>query len=192
MVIDTNGIGAAIRDWLNKPSVDKTTGEHLPGFGVINPPKESAKDLVKYRHNNIIYEIKANGQSASQINWFFFSRVKSGSFRMLVSHREAIDAFRNNKSFLYQDLQKQQKILQPYQFCDRLETELLNLDIEETSAGGGSLFKVKRRNSNIEKDLFSSVSYAMYGVHQHFELPFYQKQFKRKTPLNNFIMVGEA
>lgn len=191
MVIDTNGIGAAIRDWLNKPSFDKDTGRELPGLGIINPPTSSEKDVIKYRENNIVYEIKANGSSASDINWFFFSRVKSGAFRMLIPFREALQDLSKTKKFLYLPNYKRQKLLQPYQFCDMLETELLNLDVRENTDGAGQTgLKLNRRNNGIQKDLFSSVSYAMYGTHLHIEMPHYRKAHTQKNRLSDYVIIG--
>lgn len=191
MVIDTNGIGAAIRDWLNKPSIDKKTGEAYPGYGVINPPKNSAKDLIKYPNNNIIYEIKANGASASAINWFFFSRLRSGSFKMLVPFRTALETFGKQKKFPYLPEYKKQRLLRPFQFADMLEAELLNLDVQESNTGSGeSTLRVRRRNDSIQKDLFSSVSYAMYGVHQHLELVYYKRKHNKTQSLAGFVQVG--
>ncbi len=191
MIIDTNGIGAAIRDWLNKPSVDKKTGEAYPGFGVINPPTNSAKDLIKYPNNNIIYEIKANGASASAINWFFFSRLRSGSFKMLVPFREALEKLGQQKQFPYLSERKQQRLLKPYQFMDMLEVELLNLDVQESNTGSGeSTLRLRRRNNDIQKDLFSSVSYAMYGTHQHIELVHYKRKHNKSNSLRGFVQVG--
>lgn len=186
LVIDANGIGAAIRDWLNKPGTDPKTGEALPGFGIINPPKSSSKDVIKYRQNNLVYEIKANGSSASDINSFFFSRIKSGAFKMLVSNRQALDTFSQSPNWMAMDLRKQQTSLRPYQFCDKLEQELGNLDLRDT---GDSMMKVIRRNDSIEKDLFSSVSYAMYGTHNHIELRHYKNKHNNgKSKIGYYLM----
>lgn len=191
VVIDTNGVGAGIRDWINKPSIDEGTGETLPGFGIINPPKEISKDILKHRTNNIVFEIKAGGVSANAINQYFFSRIKSGHFHMLISNRDALSRFSTHKEFPYKPLREQQRILQPYQFCDKLEEELLNLDIEDTSLGSGNTYiKLKRRNGGIQKDLFSSVSYAMYGVATQIEHAHYKKKLKKKNSLSDYIMIN--
>ena len=192
MIVDTNGIGAAIRDWLNKPSVDSRTGQQLPGLGIINPPPNSAKDLIRYSQNNIVYEIKANGASASAINWFFFSRLKSGLFRMLIPFREALEKMGKQKHFAYLPEDRKQRLLKPYQFSDMLEIELLNLDVQETNTGSGdSTLRLRRRKNDIEKDLFSSVSYAMYGTHQHLEMNYYKRKHNKGNSLRDFVQVGK-
>ena len=61
--------GAALRDWINKPTVDKTTGLELPGYGIINPPKGAEKDIIKYpKYRTICYEIKSGGKVGEQIH----------------------------------------------------------------------------------------------------------------------------
>lgn len=191
IVVDANGVGASIRDWLNKPGPDHITGEQLPGFGIINPPASIEKELIRYQTNNIVYEIKANAGSASLINHFFFSRMNSGLFRMLISHREAIEMYGKNKQFPYFDLRKQQQVLRPYQFCDKLESELLNLDILESNTGGGdSAMRLKRRNNSIQKDLFSSVSYAIYGSHLEIEQPYYKNKHRKGNKMTDFVMIS--
>lgn len=193
VIVDTNGIGAAIRDWLNKPSVDLKTGEKYPGYGIINPPTSSAKDLIRHRENNIVYEIKANGQSASAINWFFFSRMKSGLFRMLVPFRTALERIKDTDNFPYYTRQKQQRILKPYQFADLFELELLNLDIQETNTGSGdSTLRLRRRNNAVQKDIFSSVSYAMYGTHHYMEMNYYKRKHNKKASFTDFYLMGKA
>jgi hypothetical protein len=47
LIYDANGIGAAIRDWLNKETRDEATGELYRGYGIINPPSEVEKELHK-------------------------------------------------------------------------------------------------------------------------------------------------
>lgn len=180
LVYDASGIGASIRDWLNKPSSPSGQSGPLPGFGIINPPTSAERDLIKYQENNICYEIKATGQSASDINQFFFSRVGSGSWRMLIPFREAVKRYEKNKSFVYAKQADQQRVMAPYQACDRLQQELLNLDIKEVTSGTGSALRVTRRDTKIQKDFFSSAEYGMYAAHVHFELPYYKKLVRRE------------
>lgn len=190
IAVDANGIGAAIRDWLNKPSRDAATGDELPGLGIINPPSSSEKDVIKYPSRNVVYEVKANGSSASDINWFFFGRVKSGLFRMLVTHRSAAERIVSMQK--YKDLPAYiiNNKLAPYAFCDKLEEELLNLSIKEGTAGSGSAqLKVERRDRKIQKDLFSSVSYVIYATHLHIEQPHY-KMLSRGNSNNKLSYLG--
>lgn len=196
LVYDATGIGASLRDWLNKPSMATNLINELPGFGIINPPKEAEKDIIKYPHSeyNICYELKVTGTLANEINQYFFGRLKSGMIKMLVSFREAIEKKQKIRNFVYAPAEKQQKAMIPYQMCDRLEEELLNLDVKEIADGGANSLKVTRRNSTIQKDFFSSLEYALFATHKYFEAPYYKKQIRRrqKRDYSSYFKVTEV
>ena len=66
---DANGVGAGIRDWLNKTTTDKHTGEILGGLGIINPPDSAKADLISYpKDRTICYEIKSGGSVGEHIH----------------------------------------------------------------------------------------------------------------------------
>jgi hypothetical protein len=180
LAYDATGVGASIRDWLNKDTVD-TNGELLAGLGIINPPEDSKKDVIKRPANlTICYEIKSSGTKASEINYLFFSRFKSGNVKLLVTTNEMLNKLKTNASFINAPQQKQKQILRPYQFTDILQEELLNLDIAEIAENGSNVLRVKRRNGAIQKDFFSALSYGVYAVHRQYELDFYKRKGKKK------------
>lgn len=196
LVYDATGIGASLRDWLNKPSTSSNLMNTLPGFGIINPPKEAEKDMIKYPHSeyNICYELKVTSQLANDINQYFFGRLNSGMIKMLVTFREAIEKKQKVRSFVYATKEKQQKAMIPYQICDRLQEELLNLDVKEIRDGASASLKVTRRNSAIQKDFFSSLEYALYATHRYLEAPYYKKKIRRgrKMDLSAYFKVTEV
>ena len=176
LVYDATGVGAPIRDWLNKDTRDQF-GELLPGLGIINPPEESKKDVIKRpAHLTVCYEIKSSGVKASDINHLFFSRLKSGSVKMLVTTNDILNKLKDNKNFINATQARQKEILRPYQFTDVMQEELLNLDIAEVSENGGNVLRVKRRNAAIQKDFFSAASYTIYACHKEIELNYYKKK----------------
>lgn len=178
LIYDATGVGAPIRDFLNKDSIT-SDGELLPGLGIINPPDEAKKDIIKRPGNmTICYEIKSSGVKASEINYIFFSRMKSGAVKLLISANEILNKLKDMKNFATAKNEKQREILRPYQFTDILQEELLNLDIAEVSENGSSVLRVKRRNAAIQKDFFSALSYAVYAVHKEYELSYYKKKDK--------------
>lgn len=193
MIYDANGIGASLRDWLNKPSISMD-GEMLPGLGIINPPTGSEKDVIKYSASETIcYEIKASGGSISgQIHRLFFGRIKSGTIKLLISKREALEKYKHIKGFATATLRKQKQTLQPYIGCDMLEEELLNLDVAEVTEGGAAILKVVRRNTKIQKDFFSALEYGIYGVHEYIEMPYYKRKKKKKSKYSDFIRFGDV
>lgn len=161
LIYDANGVGAGMRDWLNKPTTDLETGEILPGLGIINPPTTAEKDVIKYPgKETICYEIKA-GSQASDINYLFFARIKSGAVKMLIPFRDALERYKQHKGFCTATNARQKAALKPYQMSDRIQEELLNLDVVEIVDTGKPALKVSRRNNAIQKDFFSAFSYAV-------------------------------
>lgn len=68
LVYDANGVGAGIRDWLNKETRDES-GVILEGLGIINPPSSTEKDVISYpKSKTICYEIKSGGKIGEQIH----------------------------------------------------------------------------------------------------------------------------
>lgn len=68
LVYDANGVGAGIRDWLNKETRDDS-GVILEGLGIINPPSSTEKDVIAYpKSKTICYEIKSGGKIGEQIH----------------------------------------------------------------------------------------------------------------------------
>ena len=161
LIYDAAGIGAALRDWINKPTTDHVTGEPLPGYGIINPPTDAEKDIIRYiAKDTICYEIKA-GAKASDINYLFFARMKSGAIKMLIPFKDALEKYKQHKGFCTATNERQKRALKPYQMADRIQEELLNLDVVEIIDTGKPALKVSRRNSAIQKDFFSAFSYAV-------------------------------
>jgi len=191
LIYDANGIGAAIRDWLNKEQVDESTGQILPALGIINPPpKASKKDIKKTSKKlTICYEIKATGEVAGRIHRIFFSKIGSGSVRFLIKSAMAIEKFRKYKGFVTLSQVRQRQILRPYFVMDKLEEEMRNLDIVDVTDNlNQSIIRVKRRNQKVQKDYFSASEYGIYAVHQFIEVPYFVKKRKKKRSPADYIM----
>lgn len=182
LVYDANGVGAGIRDWLNKETRDES-GAILEGLGIINPPSSTEKDVISYpKSKTICYEIKSGGKIGEQIHWFFFSRMSTGAITFPVKLAEALNLYSQNKTFMKMSMRKQQEFLMPFKVMDLAEEELKNLDIVNTSDQMSNTLKIVRRNAAIQKDFFSMMEYLIYAVNQQFELDYYKRR-KNKTKL---------
>lgn len=180
LIYDANGIGAAIRDWLNKETKDEITGEIYRGYGIINPPSEVKKELHVWEPDaTICYEIKAGSGNTEHIHWFFFSRMSTGVITFPVRAQEAVQLYGKNKTFLAMSQRKQLSYLQPFKTMDKMELELRNLDIAATSDTLANKVKVVRRNQKIQKDYFSMGEYLVWGVNQYIELQYYKDRARR-------------
>ena len=161
LIYDANGIGAAMRDWLNKETTDET-GMILEGLGIINPPDSAERDLKRYpKDKTICYEIKSGGKVGEQIHWFFFSRMSTGAITFPIKLSEALALYAKNKSFCSMSTMKQKQFLLPFQTMDKMEAELKNLDIVNTSDQMSNSLKIVRRNAAIQKDFFSMAEYLV-------------------------------
>ena len=180
LVYDANGIGAAMRDWLNKETQDES-GALLEGLGIINPPASAERDLKRYPNDKTIcYEIKSGGKVGEQIHWFFFSRMSTGAITFPVKLAEAVNLYQQNKSFAAMSMRKQHEFLMPFKQMDRAEEELKNLDIANTSDQMSNSLRIVRRNSLIQKDFFSMFEYLVWAVNQYIELDFYKNRRRNK------------
>lgn len=180
LIYDANGIGAAMRDWLNKETQDET-GVLLEGLGIINPPTSAERDLKRYPNDKTIcYEIKSGGKVGEQIHWFFFSRMSTGAITFPVKLAEAVNLYQQNKSFAAMSMRKQHEFLMPFKQMDRAEEELKNLDIANTSDQMSNSLRIIRRNAQIQKDFFSMFEYLVWAVNQYIELDFYKNRRRNK------------
>lgn len=183
LIYDANGVGAGIRDWLNKETTDRTTGMLLEGLGIINPPPKAENTLIRYpKSKTLCYEIKSGGQVGEQIHWFFFSRISTGAITFPVKLPEALELYSQNESFVKMSRKKQTEFLSPFKTMDLAELQLKNLDIINSGekASTTDKLRVARRSNAIQKDFFSMMEYLVWAVNQHLELDYYKTR-KRKT-----------
>lgn len=180
LIYDANGIGASIRDWLNKETMDEN-GMMLGGLGIINPPTTAEKDVIRYpKDKTICYEIKSGGKTGEQIHFFFFSRMSVGAITYPIKLTEALNLYSQNKSFTQMSIRRQQEFLMPFKTMDKMEEELKNLDIVNTSDQLSNTLRIVRRNAAIQKDFFSMAEYLVYAVNQYIELDYYKKRKQNK------------
>ena len=179
LIYDANGVGAGIRDWLNKQTQDES-GQILEGLGIINPPTDSEKDLISYpKDKTLCYEIKSGGTVGEQIHFFFFSRMSTGAITYPLKLHEAVSLYTRNESFMKMSSSRQEQFLRPFKTMDKMEEELKNLDIVNTSDNLTNRLKIVRRNAAIQKDFFSAAEYLVWAVNKHIELDYYKRRRER-------------
>ncbi len=188
LVYDANGVGASLRDWLTRDSTDKE-GLFLPGIGIINPPKTVANDIQKYsKDRTIAYELKASSNLNNDINKLFFGRLGVGAIKLLISAPRALDKFKERPAFNRKTLKEQAELMQPYNITDLIEEQLLNLDIKDGGDAANPVLRVTQRNSKIQKDFYSALSYGVYAVHVEYELKYYNK--KKTKSLTEAVFIS--
>lgn len=189
LIYDANGVGAGIRDWLNKETKDSETGMILGGLGIINPPSSSEHDLIRHpKDKTICYEIKSGGQVGEQIHWFFFSRISTGAITFPIKYAEAISLYEKNKGFMSMGRRKQASFLSSFKEMDKMEQQLKNLDIVSVSDNLSNRLKIARRNQAIQKDYFSMMEYLVYATNQAIENDYYKKH-KSKNKIRQIAII---
>lgn len=192
LVYDANGVGATLREHLNKITYNKD-GDILPALGIINPPSDIADQLrkIKDKSLNICYEIKSGGQKGSTIHGVFLGKMSSGAIRLLVKSGEALLNFSKIANFAEASKAKKDNYMRPYRYTDIFEEELKNLDFKQDLANE-NMIKVIKRNDKIEKDFFSAAEYLIYAVVQEIELPYYKKKKEEQTKKYSFTAEGQG
>ena len=94
IVIDGNGIGIGLIDYMVKPSIDPETNDVLPDFGVYGGTQDDAADeYKKYRtsdcEQDAIYIIKANAPINTEAHANAQVNLSSGKVKMLIDERDA-------------------------------------------------------------------------------------------------------
>lgn len=191
LIYDANGVGAGLRDWLNKQTTDEY-GNILEGLGIINPPENTQKDLIKYpKDKTIIYEIKSGGKIGEQIHFFFFSRMSTGAITFPIKLADALNLYSKNKTFISMSVSKQQQYLSTFKVMDLMEAELKNLDIVNTSDQMSNSMKIVRRSDTIQKDFFSMAEYLVWATNKYFELDYYKRRTQRVNKTRQLIFIDQ-
>ena len=191
LVYDANGVGASMRDWLNKQTIDDA-GLPLEGLGIINPPDTASNDMIRYPNDKtIVYEVKAGGTKAGVIHHLFFARMSTGSITFPIRLNEAVDLYSKNESFNRMSQANKEKILNIYRTMDLAEQEFKNLSVVDTSDKLNQTMQITRRNNRIQKDFFSACEYLIYGVNQQIEVPYYSRLHNREgNRLMSAVMIS--
>lgn len=104
--------------------------------------------------------------------------MSTGALTFPIKLSEALTLYAKNKSFCSMSRKRQQEFLSPFQTMDKMEAELKNLDIVNTSDNMSNSLKIVRRNNAIQKDFFSMAEYLVWAVNQYFELDYYKRRKK--------------
>lgn len=87
--------------------------------------------------------------------------MSTGAITYPLKLTEALNLYTKNKSFVQMSTSKQQAFLMPFKVMDKMEEELKNLDIVNTSDQLSNSLKIVRRNQAIQKDFFSMAEYLV-------------------------------
>ena len=163
VVVDANGLGVGLVDYLVLPSDDHKTGESFPAFGVANDEKKQYKNLDTGGNviKDVLWLIKANSEINFEGYTTLLTQMGSGKLRFLLEERDATEIMLSkevNKNLLPE--QKAEK-LRPFVLTSILKAELMNLT---QSQNNGVQFKLEPINRGIGRDKVSALMYGMYVI----------------------------
>lgn len=181
MVIDGNGLGIGLLDYLVKPQIDPNTGDVYPDFGVYGGTvPEIEQDYKKFRTANCeqdaIYVIKANAPINTEAHANAQTQMSSGKVKMLIDERVAKAKLLGTVKGKAMKPEERADYLKPFTLTSILKEEMMNLR-EETE---GVNIILKQANRGIRKDKFSAFEYGLYYIKQEEDSKKKKKKFNAK------------
>lgn len=158
-VIDANGLGIGLVDFLVTDQQDPDTGDDLGNFGVYNDDDGKYK---KFQNENTIpnamYLMKANATINTECYAYCQAQLGSGKIHFLIDENVAKSKLSEQSQFKTMNQSKRADYMRPYVMTSILRDQMMNL-IEENE---GVNIVLKQATRTIKKDKFSALIYALY------------------------------
>ena len=177
VVIDANGLGLGLVDYMVKSQVDPDTGDTYPDFGVYNDDELYYK---KYRTNiteqDAMYLIKANAPINSEAHSNAQTQLMAGKVKLLIDERVAKTKLLGTKVGQNMKPEERADYLKPFTLTSILKEEMMNLREENE----GVNIILKQANKSIRKDKFSAFEYGLYYIREEEDNKKKKKKFNAK------------
>ena len=163
LVIDANGLGIGLVDYMIKSQIDPDSGETLPDFGIYNDDEGFYKRYkTSVTEVDALYLVKANAPINTEAYSYAQSQMNSGKVKFLIDEQQAKTKLMATKAGAAMDATKRSEYLMPFTLTTILREQMLNL-VEENE---GVNIILKRVSRSIPKDRFSSFIYGLYYIKQ--------------------------
>ena len=177
IVIDANGIGAGLVDYMVKSQIDPEDGSELPPFGVEGGTYEDAgAEYKKFKTDdtelNAMFLIKANAPFNTEAHAYAQTQMSSGKIKFLIDEQTAKAKLLSTKKGQNMTPDERNEYLMPFTQTSILKDQMLNL----VESNEGINIILKQNNKSIPKDKFSAFEYGLYYIKQEEE-----KRKKRKS-----------
>ena len=177
IVLDGNGLGIGLVDYMVKPQIDPDTTEVIPDFGIYNDEEQYYK---KYRtpstELDAIYIIKANAPINTEAHVNARTQLSSGKVKFLIDERLAKNKLLATKVGQNMSPEERANYLKPFTLTSILKEEMMNLREENE----GVNIILKQANKGIRKDKFSSFEYGLYYIKLEEDIKKKKKRFNAK------------
>lgn len=182
MVLDFNGPGLGLADYMVKAQVDLETGDYYPPFGVYN---DKDGEYKKYRthdtEDDALYLMKATAPINTVAYSTLQSSINSGKLKFLIDERTAKVKLLGTKVGQNMSAEQRADYLRPFVLTSVLKEEMLNLREENE----GVNIILKRVSNMIQKDKVSSLIYALYYIREEEE-----NKKKRRFKASDWLMMN--
>lgn len=179
LVIDANGLGIGLVDYMVKSQNDEVSGEHFPDFGVYGGTQvDAAEEYKKYRTNETeeeaMYLMKASAPINSEAHANAQTQMNAGKIKLLIDERVAKVKLLDTVAGKKMTPEKRAEYLKPFTLTSILKEEMMNLREENE----GINIILKQANKGIKKDKFSAFEYGLYYIKLEEESKKKKKKFK--------------
>ena len=176
LVVDTNGIGLGVYDFVCKDQYDPETGETYKALTCINDDDMAARCKVKDA-NKVVWSVKAGASFNNEICVLLRNGIQNGKIDFLISDQECEDDIAKfYKGYNKLTPSDQAFIKMPYLQTTMAEYELIKLDHEIKNGN----IKVKEI-PGMRKDRYSSIAYNYWCACQ------LELKLKPKQNNNNLV-----
>lgn len=177
LIIDGNGLGIGLVDYMVKPQINPDTNDTYPDFGVYNDDEgEYKKYRTKSCEQDALYIIKANAPINTEAHANAQSQLSSGKVKMLIDERVAKVKLMGTKVGQNMKPEERAEYLKPFTLTSILKEEMLNLREENE----GVNIILKQANKGIKKDKFSAFEYGLYYIKHEEDNKKKKKKFNAK------------
>ena len=157
IVIDANGLGSGLIDFMVKPQIDPVTGDEYPDFGVIGGTTvDIEQQYKKFRtprtEQDAMYLMKANAPINTEAHSNVQTQLISGRIKFLIDERIAKTKLLGTQKGKQMTPEERAEYLKPYTLTSILKEEMLNLREENE----GVNIILKQANRGIKQDKFSA------------------------------------
>ncbi len=163
LVIDANGLGIGLLDYMVKKQIDEETGDVWADFGVYNDEEKYYKKFeTNMCEQEALYIIKANAPINTEAHSNVQAQLSSGRVKLLIDEKMAKMKLLGTKKGQNMSPEERAEYLKPFTLTSILREEILNLREENE----GVNIILKQANRGIKKDKFSAFEYGLYYIKQ--------------------------
>lgn len=115
VVIDANGLGIGLVDFMVKSQVDPDTGDTLPDFGVENDEENFYKQFrTDKTEEGAMFLVKANAALNTEAHTYVQTQLSSGKLKFLIDEQQAKNKLMDTKVGKEMTPEKRAVYLQPF------------------------------------------------------------------------------